>query len=81
MSAEHSQAEGHAGHDHTAGANEKSLKIALALTTALLIVEVVGGIRTKSLTLISDAAHMFTDVAALAIALAAICIAKRPADT
>ncbi len=81
MSAEHSQEKGHAGHDHTAGANEKSLKIALALTTAFLIVEVVGGVLTKSLALISDAAHMFTDVAALAIALAAIRIAKRPADT
>jgi cobalt-zinc-cadmium efflux system protein len=72
---------GHAGHDHTAGANERSLKIALALTTSFLIVELVGGVLTKSLALISDAAHMFTDVAALAIALMAIRIAKRPADT
>lgn len=72
---------GHAGHDHTAGANERSLKIALALTTAFLIVELVGGVVTKSLALISDAAHMFTDMAALAIALAAIRIAKRRADT
>ncbi len=35
---------------------------------------------TRSLALLSDAAHMFTDVAALGIALAAVQIAKRPDD-
>lgn len=45
-----------------------------------LIIEVIGGLLTQSLALLSDAAHMFTDTAALAIALAAIQIAKRPAD-
>ena len=38
----------------------------------LLIVEVVAGLITQSLALLSDAAHMFTDAAALAIALVAI---------
>ena len=65
---------------NTAGANEKSLKIAFALTLAFLIVELVGGIVAQSLALLSDAAHMFTDTAALAIALLAIRIATRPAD-
>jgi Co/Zn/Cd efflux system component len=72
---------GHAGHDHTAGANEKSLKIALALTCAFLVVELAGGFIAHSLALLADAAHMFTDTAALAIALMAIRIAKRPADS
>lgn len=72
---------GHAGHDHTAGANERSLKIALALTCAFLVVELAGGFIAHSLALLSDAAHMFTDTAALAIALMAIRIAKRPADS
>lgn len=71
----------HAGHDHTAGANEKSLKIALGLTSSFLLVEFIGGIVTQSLALISDAAHMLTDVAALAIALVAIRIGKRAADS
>ncbi len=71
---------GHAGHDHTAGANEKSLKTAFALTFGFLIVELAGGIIAQSLALLSDAAHMFTDTAALAIALLAIRISKRPAD-
>ena len=71
---------GHAGHDHTAGATQRSLTIALALTTAFLLVELIGGVVTQSLALLSDAAHMFTDTAALAIALLAIRVARRPAD-
>ena len=70
-----------AGHDHGAGAaNERNLWIVLGLTTAFMLAEIVGGLLTKSLALISDAAHMFTDAAALAIAIAAIQIGKRAAD-
>ena len=71
-----------AGHDHAlpATTKERSLRWALGLTSAFLIAEVVGGVVLNSLALLSDAAHMFTDVAALAIALAAIRIARRPAD-
>lgn len=71
---------GHAGHDHTAGANARSLTIALGLTGSFLIAELVGAWLFNSLALLSDAAHMFTDAAALAIALAAIRIGRRPAD-
>jgi len=60
--------------------NERALRFALALTGSFLIAEVIGGVLTGSLALISDAAHMLTDAAALAIALAAIRIARRPAD-
>jgi len=71
------------GHSHAAqpGQSERPLWIALILTTAFLIAEIVGGILTNSLALISDAAHMFTDTAALAISLAAIRIGRRPADS
>ena len=71
------------GHSHAAqpGQNERPLWIALILTTVFLIAEIIGGILTNSLALISDAAHMFTDSAALAISLAAIRIGKRPADS
>lgn len=70
------------GHSHgaSAGQNEKPLWIALALTSLFLTAELVGGILTNSLALISDAAHMFTDAAALAISLIAIRIGRRPAD-
>jgi cobalt-zinc-cadmium efflux system protein len=75
------------GHSHAptpgqAGAGyERSLWIALILTTSFMVAEVIGGIVTGSLALISDAAHMFTDTAALAISLSAIQISKRAADT
>jgi len=69
------------GHAHGAGASSKRLMWALVLTTTFLIAEVVGAVVFKSLALLSDAAHMFTDVAALAIALAAIKIGERPADS
>ncbi|SFD62840.1 cobalt-zinc-cadmium efflux system protein [Paracidovorax konjaci] len=71
-----------AGHSHAlqAEGKERSIWWALGLTSAFMIAEVVGGLVTGSLALISDAAHMFTDTAALAIAVAAIRVAKRPAD-
>ena len=78
MSAGHDHG-GHA-HNHAAGANSKMLGIALALTTTFLIAEVIGAFIFNSLALLSDAAHMFTDAAALAIALAAVKIGQRPAD-
>ncbi|MDX2164075.1 MAG: cation diffusion facilitator family transporter [Gammaproteobacteria bacterium] len=59
---------------------ESSLLFALILTFTFFIVEVAGGLITGSLALISDAAHMLTDVTALAIAFFAIKIAQRPAD-
>lgn len=68
------------GHSHGAGASSRRLIIALALTSAFLVAEVVGAAVFKSLALLSDAAHMMTDVAALAIALAAIKIGERKAD-
>ena len=70
------------GHAHPAptASNERSLWIAFGLTFGFLIAEVIGGVLTKSLALISDAAHMFTDAAALGIALAAVRVARRPAD-
>lgn len=70
------------GHDHANGAagNSRRLLIALALTSAFLIAEVAAGVIFNSLALLSDAAHMFTDAAALAIALVAIRIGARPAD-
>lgn len=67
-------------HNHVKDTKEKSLVIALILTSVVLIIEVIGGVLTESLALISDAAHMLTDTAALAIALIAIKIGKQPAD-
>ena len=61
--------------------NERSLWIALILTSIFMSIEFVSGFLMNSLALLSDAGHMFTDVSALAIALAAIRIARRPIDS
>ncbi len=81
MSEEHGTNNGgHAGHNHGTGASTKRLAIALSLTSVFLVAELVGAFLFDSLALLSDAAHMFTDSAALAIALAAVRIGQRPPD-
>lgn len=69
------------GHVHSAGSrNKRSLAIVFGLTSLYLIVEVVGGLLTKSLALLADAGHMLTDVAGVGLALLAIRFAERPAS-
>lgn len=69
-------------HDHgTSGQRHRGrLVAALTITVAVLVVELIGGVVTGSLALLSDAGHMLTDAAALAIALTATWLAGRPAD-
>jgi len=76
----HDHAAGGHAHDHTAGADARMLGWALALTTTYLVAEIVGAFVFNSLALLSDAAHMLTDVAALVIALLAIRFGQKPAD-
>src|SRR6266566_4296323 len=57
-----------------------AVRSGLAATALLCVVELVGGYLTNSLALISDAAHMFTDMAALGLTLFAIWICSRPAS-
>jgi cobalt-zinc-cadmium efflux system protein len=71
----------HAGHSHGVAPNADvpKLAIALALLVGFMLVEVVIGIIAGSLALLSDAAHMLTDAAAIALSLVAIRLAARPA--
>src|SRR5881296_537797 len=57
-----------------------AVRSGLAATALLCIAELVGGYLTNSLALISDAAHMFTDMAALVLTLFALWICSRPAS-
>ena len=58
----------------------QALRVGLAVTALLCLAELIGGWLTNSLALISDAAHMFTDVGALALAVFAVRFAARPAS-
>ena len=62
--------------DHSASS---PLKTALVIVLVVMIAEVIGGILSNSLALISDAGHMFTDALALGLGLFAINMAKKPA--
>jgi cobalt-zinc-cadmium efflux system protein len=70
------------GHDHGLSEirHERPLWWALGLTGTFLVAEVIGGLLTNSLALLSDAAHMATDTAGLVIALVAVRLARRPPD-
>lgn len=73
----------HHDHSHLASnpASRRALKWALWINVAFLIAEVAGGIIYNSVALLSDAAHMLTDVGALALALVAATLAARPATS
>lgn len=65
-------------HDHR-HFNRKRLVIAIIITFITLILEILGGIFTNSLALLSDAAHMFSHLFSLGISYIAIMISARPA--
>jgi cobalt-zinc-cadmium efflux system protein len=73
--------ENHAhGHAIAAGVgHRRPLAIVLGITSTILVVEVIGALWSGSLALLADAGHMLTDVAGLALALAAAVLADRPA--
>ena len=58
--------------------NRRSLALVLAITAAITVVELVGGLLTGSLALLADAAHMLSDNLALGLALVAVWLAGRP---
>ncbi len=62
------------------GKSAQRLWLALALTSLILVVEAVASFLTGSLALLSDAAHMATDAAALGVALLALRLGTRKAD-
>lgn len=54
------------------------LQIAIVLTAVTLVAEIVGGFWSNSLALLSDAAHVFLDLFALLLSLAAVKLASIP---
>lgn len=61
--------------------HNRSLKIVFAMTATYLVVEVIVGFLSNSLALLSDAAHMLTDVAGQGLALFAIWMSAKPRNT
>jgi cobalt-zinc-cadmium efflux system protein len=72
----HGHPQGHASIGREA--DRGRLAVALALMLGLMAAEVAVGLLAGSLAVLSDAAHMLTDAGALALALLAIRLARRP---
>ncbi len=72
-----------AGHSHAhgtaTGRYRRRLVAVLAITSSVVVVQVVGGLVSGSLALLADAGHMLTDATGIAIALTAATLATRPA--
>lgn len=69
-------------HQHEEFSNDaagRPLKITLILVLIIMVAEIIGGIISNSLGLISDAGHMLTDALSLGLSLFAINLARRPA--
>jgi cobalt-zinc-cadmium efflux system protein len=74
----HGRGGGHS-HSHGRDADARSLRLALVLLLVFMAGEITVGLLSNSLALLSDAAHMLTDAAALAIGLLASRLAAKPA--
>lgn len=59
---------------------EKRLALSFTITLVILFAEVINGIISRSLALLSDAGHMLTDVFALGLSMIAMRIGKKPSD-
>lgn len=71
------------GHDHShavpAGAGrERRLVIAIVLNVGIVVAQLVAGFASGSLGLLADAGHNLTDVLAIAVALVAVMLTRRP---
>jgi cobalt-zinc-cadmium efflux system protein len=67
----------HLNHVKEQQTSKKTLWFTLMLTLFFTIVEIVGGLMSNSLALLSDSAHMISDVIALGLSMAAIYMATR----
>ncbi|MDQ0268993.1 cation diffusion facilitator family transporter [Cytobacillus purgationiresistens] len=67
----------HGSHHHHSSTNKKVLLWAFFLIASFMVVELIGGIMTNSLALLSDAGHMLSDAAALGLSFIAIKMAEK----
>ena len=70
----------HHNHEEVQLAGNK-LKYSLILSATILIAEVIGGVLSNSLALLSDAGHVFADVIALGLSWYGVSQAMRPSDS
>jgi cobalt-zinc-cadmium efflux system protein len=79
MGHHHGHSHGHGHHHHHHTNNQRALFLSFLLITLFMIVEVIGGVMTNSLALLSDAGHMLSDAVALGLSFFAIKIGEKKA--
>lgn len=72
---------GHHHHYHKQQVSGKNLGISIVLNTVVTIAQIIGGLISGSLSLLSDAVHNFSDVLSLIISFLANKLAKRKASS
>lgn len=78
---DHGHSHGHGGHsvmNHFSDRAPKVLIQSIVITFIFMVVEFAGGWIANSLALITDAAHMLTDIAAMLFSLFAIWVSRKP---
>jgi cobalt-zinc-cadmium efflux system protein len=68
----------HLEHVKEQSRSQRTLWITLFLTLFFTVVEIIGGLISNSLALLSDSAHMISDVLSLGLSMLALYLARRP---
>jgi cobalt-zinc-cadmium efflux system protein len=77
---------GHGGHSHThhhhgQESSERRLLLALMILGSFTLIEAVGGYIANSIALLAESAHMFADSGSLILAIVALRVGRRPANS
>ena len=72
---------GHNHHHHSADATGKKLLISIILNVVITVTQIIGGLISGSLALLSDALHNFSDVLSLVVSYFANRLAKKKSTT
>ena len=76
MGHHHGHSHGHS-HTHSHTGNKNALFSSFCLILTFMVVEVIGGVMTNSLALLSDAGHMLSDAASLGLSFFALKLGER----
>jgi cobalt-zinc-cadmium efflux system protein len=68
-------------HNHETLATGNKLRISLILSVTILVAELIGGILSNSLALLSDAGHVFADVVAIGLSYYGVRQSLRPSNS
>jgi cobalt-zinc-cadmium efflux system protein len=71
----------HSSHEIQSAIGRRALRINLIIVLVVMVVEIIGGLLSNSLSLLGDAGHMLVDALALGLSLFALTISQRPATS